>query len=79
MKYNAETKELFTDKGVFLKKMQCHEDVEWKKMEKGKNDLVKICNLCKKEVISTECLSDDEIKFILEKDSNTCLYIKTTM
>ena len=75
MKYNPATKEIFTNEGQFIKKMNCPEKAEWETMEKGYNDLKRICKICNKSVIDTEFLSDDEMLFLVKKDANTCLRI----
>ncbi len=75
MKYNPTSKEIFTNEGQLIKKMNCPEKVEWETMEKGENVLKRKCNICNKSVIDTEFLSDDEVLFLVEKDANTCLRI----
>ncbi len=77
MKYKIDTKELYTDKGVFVKKMQCQIGVDWDKMELGNNDLERICSHCNKSVLDVEFLSDDEVLFLLNKKPETCIKINT--
>ena len=77
MKYKIETKELYTDKGVFVKKMQCQIRVDWGKMEPGNNDLERICSHCNKSVLDVEFLSDEEVLFLLNKKPETCIKINT--
>ncbi len=61
MKYKVETKELFTDQGILLKKMQCPVEVKWEEMQPGKNDLEKICTQCNKMVLDIDTLSEEII------------------
>jgi hypothetical protein len=75
MKYNPDTKELFTDNGILLKKMQCPINVDWESMQAGKNDLEKICLHCNKPVLNTDFLTEDEVMFLLKKDGNKCLKV----
>jgi hypothetical protein len=77
MKYNIDTKELFTDTGLLLKKMQCPIDVDWEKMEPGKNDLEKICLHCNKSVLNTDFFTDEEVMFLLKRDGDKCLKVNT--
>lgn len=77
MKYNIDTKELYTDNGLLVKKMQCPISVDWGTMEPGKNDLERICNLCNKSVLDIEHLSDDEVYFLLMQQPDTCLKLNT--
>jgi hypothetical protein len=78
MKYNEKTKELFTDDGLLLKKMNCPENIDWKKMEKGKNDLERKCSICEKSVLDTSFLSDSEILHVMTMDKSICLKINVS-
>ncbi len=75
MQYKVDTKELYTDKGEFVKKMQCPRDVEWGNIMPGKNDIERNCIHCNKSVLNIEFLSDDEVVFLLNKRPETCLKI----
>lgn len=75
MQYKVDTKELYTDKGVFVKKMQCPKDVDWEKMLPGKNDIERICSYCNKSVLDVEFFSDDDVLFLMKKSPDTCLKI----
>ncbi len=75
MKYNLTTKEIFTNDGQFIKKMNCPEKADWDTMDKTDNDLKRMCTICNKSVIDTEFLSDDEVLYLAEKDPNICLRI----
>ena len=44
-------------------------------MEKTKNALKRKCLICNKMVLDTEYLSDEEVLFVVNKDTNTCLRI----
>ena len=76
MQYKVDTKELYTDKGEFVKKMQCPSDVEWGNLTLGKNDIERYCIHCDKSILNVEFLSDDEAVFLLNKRPETCLKIK---
>ena len=75
MQYKIDTKELYTDKGVFVKKMQCPKVVDWEKMLPGTNDMERICSHCNKSVLNVEFLSDDEVLFLMKMRPETCLKI----
>ena len=75
MKYKNDTKELYTDNGLFVKKMQCPRVVDWENMMPGKNEIERICNQCNKSVLNTEFLSDEEVLFLLNKRPETCIKI----
>ena len=76
MQYKVDTKELYTDKGKFIKKMQCPRDVDWGNLTPGKYDIERYCIHCNKSILNVEFLSDDEVVFLLNKRPETCLKIK---
>ena len=72
MKINPTTKEVFSDAGVFLKRLHCPIGVMWKDMmENGSN--TRACSHCDKTIYDTEHLSDAEIEHLLAKDPQACL------
>jgi len=75
MKYKTDTKELYTDNGLLVKKMSCPKVVYWENMMPGKNDIERICSYCNKSVLNVDFLSDDEILFLLNKRPETCIKI----
>lgn len=76
MKINTKTKELFTDTGVFIKKLNCKYNVEEKELKTNSNPLtIGDCSLCKRVIYKTENLTDLQILQLVQKDPNTCLYI----
>ena len=75
MKYKVDTSELYTDNGLFVKKMQCQISVDWDIMMPGKNEMERICSHCNKSVLNTEFISDDEVLFLLTKRPETCIKI----
>lgn len=75
MKYKIDTKQLYTDNGVYVKKMQCPIGVDWENMEPRNNNLERICSHCNKAVLDVEFLSDDEVLFLINKRPETCIKI----
>ena len=74
MKINPSNKELFTDSGTFLKRLQCPVRVMWKDMmENGSN--TRACSHCNKTINDTEHLSDAEIEHLLTQDPQACLKV----
>jgi hypothetical protein len=74
MIYNVKTKELYTDNGVLLKKMDCPIHANWENMVPGSNELEKICLHCNKTVLNTDYLLDEEVLFLLKK-GDRCLKV----
>jgi hypothetical protein len=79
MKFNPNTKKLYTDKGEFIKQMHCPKDISWESMELTSNDLRRKCEHCKKEVLDTEFLKDEEVLFFTKLNPETCFRIKLLM
>ena len=78
MKIKIKTKELFTDNGQFIKKMNCPIKAAWDDMERTTNAFERQCKGCNKMVTDTEYLSDDEILYIIKKNANTCFRVINT-
>ncbi len=75
MQFKVDTKELYTDKGEFVKKMQCPLDVVWGNMTPTENEIERNCIRCNKSVLNVEFLSDDEVVFLVNKRPEICLKI----
>lgn len=74
MKINPTTKEIFSDSGLFLKRLHCPARLMWKDMmENGSN--TRACSHCYKTIYDTEHISDKEIKHLLIKDPKACLKV----
>jgi hypothetical protein len=67
-------KNIFTEDGLFLKKIDCPKKATVKDLIK-ETDKKLLCNSCKKNVLETEYMSEIEIRETLEKDQTTCLKI----
>jgi len=76
MKINIKEKAIYTDKGEFLKKLQCSLDVTKQDLIKSKsNPIIKNCTCCQKGVYKTENLTDIELQTLVKKDPNICFYV----
>lgn len=76
MKINTKTRELFTDAGVFIKKLECKYKVKESDLVKTNNQLtIGNCGVCQKEIYKTQNLTDQEILQLVKKDPNICLHV----
>ena len=75
MQYKIDTKELYTNKGQFVKKIECPRDVDWQNMLPEKNDIERHCIHCNKSILDIEFLTEEEVVFLLNKRPETCLKI----
>jgi hypothetical protein len=74
MKFNPITQDLYTDAGMFLKKLNCKFDVSWDHMEPMRNNSRKCAN-CKHPVYNTENVSDSELLELFQQSPKACLKI----
>lgn len=74
MKFNPLTKEIYTDKGKFIKQMNCPYSMNWDDLEKS-TDSSRKCVTCNHSIIDTEFLSDDELLKMVKRNPETCLQI----
>ena len=79
MNFNPNTNNLYTDKGEFIKQMNCPKDISWEDMDLTSSDLHRKCKYCKKEVVDTEYLTDEEVLFFANKNPEMCFRIKLLM
>ncbi len=75
MKYNPHTKEVYTDKDEFVKKMDCSFEMEWEGLEAGDSPQSRNCVQCNQSIIDTAYLSDQELLDTLKKNPQTCLKV----
>ena len=74
MKFNPLTKEIYTDKGEFVKTMNCPYKMNWDNLETTIINMRKCAN-CDHLIVDTEVLTDDELlKMVIQKPT-ICLKI----
>ena len=74
MKFDPLTKDIYTDKDEFVKRMNCPFKMIWDNLEATKSTLRK-CENCDHLIVDTEGLSDDELVKIVRQNPDTCLKI----
>jgi hypothetical protein len=74
MKFNPITMKLYTNSGIFLKRIECPLRKNWNQLE-DKNQKTRKCKSCDRKIINTEFLSDKNLLEMLREDPNTCLKI----
>jgi hypothetical protein len=73
--FNPQTKHLYSDAGVFLKKLSCPKQPEWCGMTLHDEPHTKMCAFCDKKVTSVSHLTEIEVQHLLAKDPNACLMV----
>lgn len=74
MKFDPLTKQVYTDKGEFVKTMHCPFKMSWDKLEPINSTLRK-CSNCDFLIVDTGVLEDDDILKIVRQNPDTCLKI----
>lgn len=67
-------KNIYTEDDVFLKNINCPQKISVKNLV-VKSPKHLLCKSCKKIIIDTEYIKEEELVKILKKDKNTCLKI----
>lgn len=76
MKFNPLTKEVYTDDGRLLKKMNCPYRVSWNSLAPVSNSPAdKRCSMCNTRIIDTAGHTDESLAAIMQNDPDTCLKI----
>lgn len=74
MKFDPLTKDIYTDKGEFVKTMNCPYKMRWDNLE-FTNSSFRKCTKCEHLIVDTESLRDDELLKIVRQNPDTCLKI----
>ena len=74
MKFDPITKDIYTDKGEFVKTMNCPYKMSWDKLE-ATNSTLRKCAKCDHLIVDTESLTDDDLMGIIRQNPETCLKI----
>jgi hypothetical protein len=74
MKFNPLTKEIYTDKGEFVKTMNCPYKMSWDNLETTIINMRKCAN-CDHLIVDTEVLTDDELLKMVRQNPDICLKI----
>lgn len=74
MKFDPLTKDIYTDKGVFIKTMKCPYKMTWDNLEIT-NSTMRKCTNCDHLIVDTESISDEDLLKIVRQNPATCLKI----
>lgn len=74
MKFDPITKDIYTDKDEFVKRMNCPYKMSWDKLEATNSNSRKCAN-CDHLIIDTEVLTDNDLLKIVKQNPDTCLKI----
>ena len=74
MKFDPITKDIYTYKDEFVKRMNCPYKMSWDKLEVTNSTLIKCAN-CDHLIVDTEVLTDNELLKIVRQNPDTCFKI----
>ena len=72
MRFDPITKQVYTNNGEFIKKMNCPYKINWDDLEATTSTSRK-CSNCDHLIIDTEYMSDDELLHLVTQNPDTCL------
>jgi hypothetical protein len=74
LKFNPLTKEVFTDKDEFIKKLDCPFKMKWDDL-KDTDSTFRKCSNCDRLIVDTKILSDDQLLETIKQGPHTCFKI----
>ena len=74
MMFDPITKDIYTDKGEFIKRMNCPYRLSWDNLE-ATNSTMRRCSNCDHLIVDTEVLTDDDLLKMVRRNPDTCLKI----
>jgi hypothetical protein len=75
VKYDPINKEVYTDKGEFVKRLYCPYKINWDQLAVTSANN-RTCTTCNHLIIDTAYVSDDELLQMLQQNPNTCLKLE---
>lgn len=78
MKFNRETKELFTDAGELIKVLHCPLRMRWAQFAVADGAPHRFCGGCEHPVLDTGALSDADVLAAVRADPSTCLCVRAS-
>jgi hypothetical protein len=75
MKFDPDTKELFTDTGTLIKVLHCPLRKRWEQLNEAASSPHRTCSECEREVLDTAAMSESEVLSALRADPSTCLCV----
>ena len=75
MKFNPNTKTIYTDDGELIKKLNCPKNKQWDNLITLNEQQAKMCDSCNHLVLDTATLSNIELSQIIKHNPNTCFKV----
>lgn len=78
MKFDPETKALFTDAGTLIKVLHCPLRKRWQQLDGGASSPHRTCSECERPVLDTASMSESEVSSAVRADPSTCLCVSAS-
>lgn len=75
MIFKLTTKELLSNSGALIKKLDCPYLAKWQDMNRIDGTPDRVCSTCDKTIFDTEAMSDNEVIHLTNKNPNACLKV----
>ena len=75
MKFDPQTKRLYTDDLQLIKRLNCPLHKKWEDLQETKDIFVRCCDACKHPVIDTAYYTDDALKQLVTSHPQTCVKV----
>jgi hypothetical protein len=72
MQFDPITKYLYSDNGIFFKKMYCPYNVNWMELD-STNSTYRKCSKCDHLIVDSKYLDDVDLVHLIESNPNACL------
>jgi hypothetical protein len=78
MKFDPNTKELFTDEGELIKVLYCPLRMRWEQLDVRPGTPHRQCSECNHSVLDTATYSDAQVLLAVRSDPSTCLCVRAS-
>jgi hypothetical protein len=75
MKFDRDTRELFTDAGELIKALHCPLRMRWDQLGETEGSPHRVCSNCSHPVLNTSALSDADVLNAVRAQPTTCLCV----
>lgn len=72
MKFNPITNKLFSNDGNFIKQLYCPFKIEWDTLRVISDNRKRSCEICDRDILETENLTDSYIVSFIKNNPNAC-------
>jgi hypothetical protein len=77
MKFSPKTRTLFTDSGEVIKTLHCPQEKRWHQLRMLLGSPHRSCSTCKRSVLDTAKLTEEEVVALVRSDPHTCLLVRS--